>query len=103
MTGLRILLAACAIALPLWLAQLTPAHACTYSLRDSIRAADVIATGTIGEMVVLPPESVEHPQDLGDRTPVEIKFSVEEYLKGSGSAELLIYQPAVEISYDSGH
>lgn len=102
MAALRLLLAATALVLPLWLAATTPAHACTFSLRDSILTAEIIATGTIGEMLVLPPESVEHPEVLGGRTPTEIKFAVEEYLKGAGPETLLIFQPAVDITNEGG-
>ena len=46
-------------------------------------------------MLVLPPESVANPDELGGRTPVEVKFNVGEYIKGSGPSTLLIYRPAV--------
>ena len=106
MAALRLLLVASLLALPLWVAHSVPAHACTPSvvtMEEAVEAADLIVIGTIGEMLVLPPESVEDPETLTDgRTPVEIKFAVSEYLKGSGSGTLLIYQPAAEISYDAG-
>ena len=98
--ALRLLFAAALVALPVWLARADTSHACTYSLRDNIRSADLIAIGTVGEMLILRPESVGNPGELGDRTPVEVKFNVGEYIKGSGPATLLVYRPAVAISTD---
>jgi hypothetical protein len=102
LAGLRIALAACAMALPLWVAQLTPGHACTFSMDDSIRLADTIVIGVMGEMTALPREAVADDEALGDRTPVEITFAVEEYIKGSGPNPLRIIQPAAQILYDNG-
>jgi hypothetical protein len=50
-------------------------------------------------MAVLPVERVRHPETLGERTPVEITFSVEEYIRGSGPKPLGVYQPAAQITY----
>lgn len=102
MATLRLLLVAALLALPLWVAQTAPAHACSFSLRDQIRDTELIAVGTMGEMLVLPPESVAHPDSLFGKTPVEIKFSSVEYLKGSGPSDLLVFQPAAQIAYNDG-
>ncbi len=56
----------------------------------------------MGDMAVLSADAVEHPEALGDRTPVQITFSVDQYLKGSGPNPLQLYQPAAQISYDGG-
>ena len=74
--------------------------ACTYSLRDSVRAADLIAVGTIDEFHVLGASSVAEPGEPGERMPVEIQVSVSNYLKGSGPEKLRVYTPAAEISPD---
>jgi hypothetical protein len=106
MATFRLLLVAALLALPLWVAHSAPAHACTLApstLEDDVRSADIIAVGTIGEVLVLPPESVAHPETLpAGFMPVEAKFAVSEYLKGSGPATLLRYQTAEEITYDNG-
>ena len=100
MATLRAFFAALLLATSLWTLTVTPAEACTFSLRDNVRAADLIAVGRIDDFRVLPAESVTHPEELGDRTPVEIHFSVSDYIKGSGPEVLLVYQPAVEIGHE---
>jgi hypothetical protein len=109
MVTFRLLLVAALLALPLWVIQTAPAHACTppiatpATLADNVRSANLIAMGTLGEMLVLPPESVAHPETLHDGAmPVETKLIVSEYLKGPGPVTPLIYQTAEEISYDAG-
>jgi hypothetical protein len=105
MAALRLLLVAALLALPLWVGHSGPAHACTGSgptIEEAVRSADLIAIGTVGEILVLPPESVAHPETLAPGgLPVEMKFQVNEYLKGSAPNPALIYSPAFRIAYNS--
>ena len=103
MAAFRVFLIALALAAPVWALNATTVSACSYSLRDSVRTADLIAVGTIEEFRVLPAESVTHPEEFGDWTPVEIHFSVSDYTKGSGPEVLLVFQPAEEIGREGEH
>ena len=100
MAAFRVFLITLALTAPVWALHATNVSACTFSLRDSVRAADLIAVGTIDDFRVLPTESVTQGEELGDRIPVEIDFSVSDYIKGSGPEVLLLYQPAVEIGHE---
>jgi hypothetical protein len=116
MATLRLLFVAALVALPLWVTLSTPtAHACSppvatgappRTLADDVRDADLIVTGRLGEMLVLPPESVEHPETLGHPLsrfqPIEIKVVADEYLKGSGPETPLIYRTAQFVYTESG-
>jgi hypothetical protein len=107
MAALRLFLVAALVALPLWVTSTAPAHACSggpdITFAGQVGFADVIAVGTITEMLILPQESVAHPESLdGGGVPVEMKFAVSEYLKGSASNPVLLYSPAFNISDDSG-
>ena len=104
MVGLRVLFSGFLLAVLLMvvssLSRTPVVSACTFSLRDSVREAELIAVGTIDDFRVLPTESVTQGEELGDRIPVEIDFSVSDYIKGSGPEVLLLYQPAVEIGHE---
>lgn len=109
MAALRVFLASAALALPLWLAATTPAHACSAgptTLEELVSAADLIVIGVpsdprlLDPVPELPPLS---PPDASDGYvpvgPGEAIVSVSEYLKGSGSAELSVFQPVVAVHY----
>ena len=113
MAALRLLLVAVLLALPLWVAQTGPAQACVCApfvpdtsyeafLADRAAQADLIVVGEIGEMLVLPPESVAHLESRGSATPVEIKFLVSDSLKGSAPNPVLVYNPAYTITQEDG-
>ncbi len=53
-------------------------------------------------MLVLPSGSILHPETLGGLLPLEIKFHVSEYLKGSGDSTLLLYRPTYRVVDDNG-
>ncbi len=100
MAAFRVYLIAVALTAPVWALNATPAHACSYSLRDSVRTADLIAVGTIDEFHVLGASSVAEPGEPGELMSVEIQVSVSSYLKGSGPEKLRVSQTAAEISPD---
>jgi hypothetical protein len=96
MAGLRIVLAACAMALPLWVAQLTPALACSctdVSLEERVEHAELIVVGAARELRLLGPVPTPKPgpQPI-EGPPAEIVISVEEYLKGAGPSSLVVYE-----------
>lgn len=81
----RIAFAAALIAVPLWLALTTPAHACSCaqgSPEDAARATDFIVLGTVREIGAVDPNSVP----LGSYAEIEVQWTVDvqEYLKGTG-------------------
>jgi hypothetical protein len=110
MATLRLLLVATLLVLPFWVAHSAPAHACVCAVEQGdpdpfateVARTDLIVVGKIGEMLVLPPESIEHPETLYSRTPVEVKFGVSEYLKGSAPNPVLVYYPAYNVAQEDG-
>jgi hypothetical protein len=102
MATLRLLLVAALLALPLSIGWPMRAEGCVGpatppSLQETIAPVDLIVVGTVGEILVLPPESVPDTQELFGRLPVEYKVAVDEYLKGSGATTLLVLQPSENI------
>ncbi len=100
MAAFRVLLIAVALTAPVWALHATSVSACSYSLRDSVRTAELIAVGTIDEFHVLGASSVAEPGEPGALMSVEIQVSVSNYLKGSGPEKLRVSKPAAEISPD---
>lgn len=106
MATFRLLLVATLLALPFWVGLAMRAEGCVRpatppSLDQIIASVDVIVVGTVGEILVLPPDSVPDSQDLFGYTPVEYKVAVDEYLKGSGPMTVLVFQLAQNIAQDS--
>jgi hypothetical protein len=121
MAALRVLLAASALALPLWLAAMAPARACTCAaispgeqafpayFERQVAAADLIVIATPLEMRLLGP--VPEPKPLSppdvvrsdiDGPPAEISVQVEEYIKGTGPATLAVYQRSTSVTVSPG-
>ncbi|MCH8161045.1 MAG: hypothetical protein IIB88_04015 [Chloroflexi bacterium] len=99
MAAFRVFLIAVALTAPVWALHATTVSACTFSLRDNVRAADLIAVGRIDDIRVLPAESDPLLEEF-DLTPVEIQLAVSDYLKGVGSEDLLVYRTAVDLTYE---
>jgi len=113
MAGLRILLAATALAAPFWLTMgVERARACTPpvtpgpSLQELVARADIILVGVpthIRLINPLPEPTPLSPADVGKRStfvgPGSAVVAVDEYLKGSGPAEVEVFQPEVIARY----
>jgi hypothetical protein len=85
----RIAFAAALVAMPLWAAISTPAHACTCglgSLGEETQATDFILLGTVREIAAVDPNAV--PLGSYVRTEVQWTVDVQEYLKGVGPSTI---------------
>lgn len=90
MASLRVFLAALLLALPLWVALRTPAHACSCTaptVQDWVDRVDVIV---VGEVQNLSQSAMLNPDPDIDGPLYEMTIGVEEYLKGSGGPTLIL-------------
>jgi len=109
--GIRVLFAALCLAGPVFIAVTTPAHACSCgptTLEEQVQGASLIVTGQVRDLrfVEDPPRGptavpgVTPPPLLSNEgAEVAWTFVVEEYIKGSGPAEIEIHSGA-GVTYD---
>ncbi len=77
-----------------------PAHAICVAKtpEEYVQAADIIITGTVSQMDIVPPLDEESPDDLVHT--LQATFAVDEYLKGSGPHTLTILEPSHTFLFD---
>ena len=89
------------MALPLWIANLTPTHACTGSIPplEERVAQHVVAIGTVRELrlIGLPPTPPEADGAV-EAGPGEWLVDVEEYLVGSGPTTIALFEPTTVVT-----
>ena len=96
MAALRALLAALLLAASFWTLTVTPAEACScvgWTPEEQVARADLIVIGTttdqrLSDPTPTPPSSSEPYVLLHDG--IETELTVEEYMKGTGPAELVL-------------